>query len=302
MLQPIQAYELLAAGVVGVAFVVFVVVYFLRSYRMRRLEELKGDPVGRASAGDRAYNRIALARREADLLESQGTEVSRARQLIELANHSLDQRQNDRAYELAQSAHETLVKARREPRLRSAWDPTASPTPEPLASVPPMAPSPALNATPAPSPAVPKNRVEAQFELRLLEQDLAQAGSAAAGPNKEARELYVQGHAAFDKGNFADAFRLAIRGRRKVGATVESLGGSAAGQPPMVPGAGPLDPDRTAEATASAGRCAQCGHPLVAGDGYCRGCGAPTSNPCPKCGSPRRARDTFCGKCGAPAG
>ncbi len=292
---------LLAGGAVGAILVVFVVVYLLRSYRLRRLAELRNAEGGRAGGADRAYNRLALARREADLLEAQGTDVSRARQLIDLATRSLDQHQSDRAYELAQAAHETLVQARRQPRLRSGSDaapaavlPSSPPTPAaapfPVGSPPP----------PAPAPAVAKNRAEAQFELRLLDQDLAQAGTkGGSGSSKEARDLSAQAHAAFDKGEFADAFRLAIRGRRKVGATVESLGGGTA--VPPTPRA-PLDPGQTAEATAAAGRCAQCGHPLVAGDGFCRGCGAPTGTPCPKCGTPRRPGDTFCGKCGAPAG
>ncbi|HYA10867.1 MAG TPA: zinc ribbon domain-containing protein [Thermoplasmata archaeon] len=294
----IEPYLLLAIGVIAVAAVMLAVFHLLRSYRQRRLNALRGGAANPTFAADRAYNRLALARREADLLEAQGTDVDRARQLIDLANRSLTARDADRAYELAQAAHETLVQARRDP-LRSraaAADGAGAPSPTPT---PPVVPSAAP--TTAATPAVAKNRAEAQFQLRLFEQDLVTAGKDAPGaqPSAPAREMYVQAHAAFDRADYAEAFRLSLRGRRRVGGHVESLG-----PPTPSPSAGDgrvsaANPATAAEEVAAQDRCPSCGHPTVAGDTYCRGCGAVrASATCAACGAPRAPNDQFCGRCG----
>jgi hypothetical protein len=298
-----EAYELLAVGVVLVAVVMLAAFHLLRSYRMRRLGELRGGVGEPRSAGDRAYNRLALARREADLLEAQGGDVERARQLIDLANRSQNARNFDRAYELAQAAHETLVRTRREtPRGPSPTPVSAAPTPSRAVTAPAVPEGRSGPSTTTPT--VPKNRAEAQFQLRLFEQDLA---SAAKAPGDRAvvhgaRELYVQAHAAFSRGDFQDAFRLALRGRRQIGGHVEALGPSASPAAASTAGASaPRAPDPTeaAEAAASGERCPRCGHPAVRDDAFCRGCGAPRGPAaCPRCGTPRTPTDTFCGRCG----
>lgn len=301
----IQAYAILALLVVLLVVVVLLSLHFLRRYRLQRLRVLREQDAGPARAGDRAYNRLALARREADLLAAQGGEVDRARQLIDLADRALDHREFDRAYELAQSAHETLVRARREPRPGRPLAPAA---PDPL--LPRGSPSP-LPTDPSPSPAEPvprapasplaKSRVEAQFELRLFEEELARAAQpgASGAALTEARALYVQAHAAFGRGEYVEAFRLSLRGRRRVGAHVEALGAPAASATPGPSSLPEADAVQTAETVAGERRCPQCGHPTVAGDAFCRGCGAArTPASCPKCGAPRLPADVFCGKCG----
>ena len=293
----------LALAAVVLLVVVYLTITLMSRYRLRRVAELRSAASTPGAQSDRAYNRLALARREADLLAAQGVEVPAAQQLIELANRSLDGRDFGRAYDLAQSAHETLVKARRDP-LRagskgSSPPPAAalSPTSSPSASI-----SSAAVAASPPSPTVPKNRVEAQFQLRMFEQDLVQAKKRRPrGADTEgARELYVQAHAAFARGDYAEAFRLSLRGRRRVGGTVETLAPTGPPAATSAPGTTMADPIQAAEEAAAAGRCRQCGHPTVAGDTYCRGCGAALAAvTCPSCGAARTPRDTFCGKCGA---
>ena len=68
---------------------------------------------------DRAFNRIAMARREADLLTSSGVDVASAQDLIAQAQGAFDHQDFDRAYVSAQSAHELLVSARRNRALPS---------------------------------------------------------------------------------------------------------------------------------------------------------------------------------------
>lgn len=299
-----EAYELLAAGIILLVVVVFAAFHLLRRYRLRRLEALRGGAATPRLAGDRAHNRLALARREADLLEAQGGDVTPARQLIDLAGQSLDARNFDRAYELAQAAHETLVKARREPARHRAAPPPAAAEKGPAAIPGAGGGRPPAGGSPAPAPApLPKNRAEAQFQLRLFEQDLASASKdpATAAQVAEARDLYVQAHAAFTRADYAEAFRLSLRGRRRVGGHIEALGpaGPTTAAGPGQAATVPTDPALSAEEVASQERCALCGHPVVAGDAFCRGCGAArTPRTCPTCGAPRQPTDTFCGRCG----
>ncbi len=295
----LAAYELLAIGVVLVALVMLLGFHFLHDLRMRRLKAMRGDAASPQTASDRAYNRLALARREADLLEAQGGDVEPARELITLANRQLEGRAYGQAYDLAQAAHETLVKGRRGP-LRSGPPAaeTALPSSARVAASGPTSSTAVGGSTASPAGAgVPKNRAEAQFQLRLFEEELARASKAGTAPS-DAKELFVQAHAAYDRTDYAEAFRLSLRGRRRVGASIESLGPSHPASSEAEDGRS-VDAARTAEQVAAQDRCPSCGHPTVPGDVFCRGCGAArTPTTCPKCGAARTPADSFCGTCG----
>lgn len=310
--------ELLAL-VAGLVFAVALIggaFYMLRWLRRRQAGGRPGSTPTPEVANDRAYNRLALARREADVLAFQGADVARARELIGLADASLRRHEHDRAYELAQSAHETLVALRRRPARAASRSPdpvfpreqVAAPSPR---SSPPQVsgaalepPSPVrLEVGVATSPAdsagrIPKNRLESQFQLRLLENDLATQPTTDGGarPSSGATGLYTQARAAFDRADYTEALRLALKGRRQLGSSVETLGPST---PAPIRSPGAASPAVPAERAASAVRCAHCGHPILEGDAFCRGCGAPQgSSSCPTCGAERRTSDAFCGKCG----
>ena len=300
--------ELLVVAVVVLALVAYGGFYLLRVLRLRRLQAEKGEGSGPEVTADRAYNRLALARKEATLLEAQGGDVAHARELIDLASRSLDGRAFDQAYERAQAAHEALVQARAQLSPARNLSAAALPSSTP-GGAPPHAgsPVPAAASAPPAAPTVPKNRAEAQFQLRLFEQDLVTAKRTApkAPSTGEATQLYVQAHAAYDRAEYAEAFRLSLRGRRRVGGTVETLGtpGPSGVAASANEGSAPTDPVRMAEAVAAQERCPACGHPVVSGDSFCRGCGAArTSAACPKCGAPRKPADSFCGRCGGSYG
>ncbi len=143
--------------------------------------------------------------------------------------------------------------------------------------------------------------------MRLLSDELAALGGARARDPAVAgaNALRTQAQSAFDKGDYTEAFRLALRGRRTLGGTVESL--------PAVPGAtgtaarastngNATTPDavQTAESVAGSERCPDCGYPALSGDVFCRGCGRPRAPlTCPSCGAPRVGGEAFCGRCGA---
>ncbi len=303
----------LAVGLILTVVLIGVAFYVLRRLRARR-QHLHGDsPPTPEVASDRAFNRLAMARTEVDVLERQGVDVGRARDLVHLSEASFGRREFDRAYELAQSAHESLVVARRgaksgAPRP-SAPVPTAPLLLDPKSAVAPPATGTRADPPISPEPAmskVPKNRVESQFEMRLLDGDLEAANRdrpSQAGTQRAAK-LRKDAQAAYDRADYTEAFRLALRGRREVGGKVETLDLGPPLSSAATPGSAAASPESAnpmleAERVAGSERCPQCGHPNLSSDAFCRGCGIPTAPAaCPKCGEPRRKIDTFCGRCG----
>lgn len=270
--------EIFAVVIVVVVCIALAAVGLLLLNRLRRQRDrLRGELSGRPEAiSDRAFNRIAMARREANVLQGQGIEVPRARELVGEAQASFDARQFDRAYELAQSAHETLVAARQRPPPPAANLSLSAAAGPPRSSGSSASPAPASS---APPPAkVPAHRAEAQFQLRLLETDLERAGASSDGRVLRAKALRAEAQQAFDRSDYASAFRLALKGRREAGAPVEAVPAVAAGAPGgPSPGSGApnTDPAETAAALASSDRCPHCGHPMATDDPFCRGCGVP---------------------------
>jgi len=301
--------EIVAIAIVVIlaVLVVAVLLLLLRRLRERRaklLGELRDRP---EHIQDRAFNRIAMARREAEILTRQGADIARPRDLIAQAQGAFDVRNYDRAYELAQQAHEALVHSRLDGPL-PASPPTAHvPAPAPASPELGSRVGPDAGSIPPPSSApIPKNRAESQFQLRLLDQELdsAQAGPTGSTSVREATKLRTDAGRAFDRADYTDAFRLALKGRRAIGAQVESLPAAGPGTPVPDDGNGSrngFDATRSAEQAASAERCPSCGYPTLAGDAFCRGCGEPrTPRICTKCGAARQPSDTFCGGCGTP--
>lgn len=289
-------------------------IYLVRRLRERRaqlLHELRDSP---EVVSDRAYNRIAMARREIEIVARQGADVRRARELVAEAQASFDGRHHDQAYQSAQLAHESLVRVRREnlPAAPSATLPSqdARGSSGPLPSTSP-APRRAASSGLAPGPSPPtgadlaRNRAQSQFELRLLDRELEAATRErpAEASTREATHLRDAAAAAFERGDFTEAFRAALKGRRALGGTIEGLAAPRDRASPTASGGpGPTastDLPSSGLAATSGERCAQCGHPILEGDAFCRGCGAsrtPTS--CPTCGAARLPTDTFCGRCG----
>ncbi|MGD0250116.1 MAG: zinc ribbon domain-containing protein [Thermoplasmata archaeon] len=302
---------LIALVVVLGVVVVAVLLFMMRRLRQRRAQLLHDLTDRPDLIQDRAFNRLGMARREAELLSRQGADVGRARELIAQSQAAFDNRNYEKAYQSAQMAHESLVDARRKttqfgplpggaPPRPAAGTPAAAPGPTPTPRATPAA-------TPTPS-AMPRNRAESQFQLHLLNQELETARQAQprAAATIEANDLKTRGQAAFDRADFTEAFRLALKGRRALGGAVEALPPTPAthseGAPLPNGGAGTasLDAAQTAERVAGGEHCPECGYPALAGDAFCRGCGTPrVPSTCLQCGAPRTPADTFCGRCGA---
>ena len=313
-MSTLSGFEITAIVVVVILAVVVagLLLYLLRRLKNRRaklISELEDRP---ELNQDRAFNRLAMARREAGILADQGVDVQRAQELIAEGQGAFDLRHYEQAYQAAQSAHEALVNARRQ-GARSTGTPLPASGTGPHAGTaaagPATAPTPSGPTTAAELPArptIPKYRAESQFQIHLLSEELEGLPSRRAkDPTAvQAAEMKRQASEAFDRGDFTEAFRLALRGRRALGGTVESLPptGPATSQPGPEAGNGTgsaPDITKTAETFAAGERCPECGYPALAGDAFCRGCGRPrTALTCPSCGAPRGAEEPFCGRCG----
>ncbi|MGA8604560.1 MAG: zinc ribbon domain-containing protein [Thermoplasmata archaeon] len=296
--------------VVLAVIVVGLFVYLIRRLRSRRAK-LLSDLEDRPQLNqDRAFNRLSMARREAGILAAQGVDVHRAQELIAESQGAFDTRQYDRSYRVAQSAHEALVNARQHGTMTPG---APLPSKGPAASAPPdtsRLPSGATSTSeppPSATPPIPKNRAESQFQMRLLSDELSALGGARARDPAVAgaNALRAQAQSAFDRGDYTEAFRVALRGRRTLGGSVESLpavtgGTSSAARAPPNGNATTLDAARTAESVAGSERCPDCGYPALSGDSFCRGCGRPRAPlTCPSCGAARVGGEAFCGRCGA---
>jgi len=305
-LSGLEIYAIVFVVVLSIV-VAGLLLYLLRRIKLRRAKLLNDLSAKAELSQDRAFNRIAMARREASVLSANGVDVRRAQELVAEAQGAFDTRQYDTAYRHAQSAHEALVNARQH-GARSTGAPVdgSSAAASHRASGPTTtSPLPSSEPTP-PRTTIPKYRAEAQFQIRILGEELdgLPARRARDASATEATGLRRQASKSFDSGDYSEAFRLALRGRRTLGSTLESLpatGGGANRPTASVDNGNGSSPDiaQTAESVAGAERCPDCGYPTMPGDGFCRGCGRPrTATACPMCGAPRAADEPFCGKCG----
>jgi hypothetical protein len=270
----------------------------------RRRDALRSEiDASKASVEERAFNRIQIGRSAADHLERNGADVAGPRHLLDQASKSYDTGHHDDALALASSAHEALLKrsasASAGPSMASSLaTPPADSSPEP-SIVSPMGPPPATGPSsdpPAAAPGrLPRNKAESHFQIRLLDEELTAGGPAGttASTVRGVTAIASEAHASYDRGDFTEALRIALKGRRTLGARLETL------PPPTVAPA--VDPNPAAEPGSGTERCGQCGQPMRTGDKFCRGCGAAVAEAkCARCGDALDGSDQFCGRCGAP--
>ncbi|MGA7861417.1 MAG: zinc ribbon domain-containing protein [Thermoplasmata archaeon] len=319
--------------IVGI-FAVLVGVYALYRYLRRRGPELAARE-GRNVLDDRSYNQIRIGQAAADRLAQTGVDVSAAKELLRRAEAARVGRNYDMSIDLAKKAADALAAARAggNPGLGSgAARPTSSasvassPSPAPAMrpgafpayTAPPTVPFIAADADSMPEPGSapepvsnrpPKNKMEAHFQLSVVQDELDQARATKSRTKgfRDAERLRNEGQAAYDKQDFTEALRLGLKSRRTLGMRVEALPVST------VPASSPSPGDTEAAAAAAARasgslfdeptfgqKCPKCGRIAAATDQFCRGCGSPIAPAlCNNCGAPLLAGDRFCAKCGA---
>jgi len=327
----------LLLAVILVVFGVGIWLFVMRRLRTRRQKlslELQESP---SLVEDRAFNRIRIARSEAEILDRAGTPSARGKELVDRAQEAYDTRNFAAAVSLADSAHTTLLKARHSPspQNQSSIPATSIPIAGSQARLAPTGASGGASAASAVVPGgggsvalsglggaasltevetartpdpkgLPKNRAEAHFQLTVLDSEISRrkARSNRNGTSKEADGLRQQAQAAYDQEKYTEALTLALRGRRRLGTLVETLPPPSNGGPPSEGSGTSSSTDATdAAARASEGeRCSTCGFPVAASDRFCRGCGSPRRGVanCPKCGVAGKPGDAFCGACGSP--
>ncbi|MGC2290276.1 MAG: zinc ribbon domain-containing protein [Thermoplasmata archaeon] len=320
-------------GVVIVAiFVVLVGVYALYRYLKRRGPELAARE-GKSVLDDRSYNQIQIGEAAADRLGRTGVDVTTAKELLKRAEAARAGGSYDMSIDLAKKAQDALAAARpggtsldgasrARPAVSSSVAPSLSaspsvhPTVSPTYTAPPTVPFVVSvgdsGREPEAAPASisnrpPKNKLEAHFQLSLAQDELdqARAQKSATQGFQDADHLRSDGQTAYDKQDYTEALRLALKSRRTLGTRIEALPVSAVS--PSSPAAGD-SPEAAAAARASGflsdpptfgQKCPQCGRTAAATDQFCRACGGPIAPAvCSRCGAPLLAGDRFCGKCG----
>jgi Double zinc ribbon len=321
-------------GLVVAIFVVLVIVYMLYRYLRRRGPELAARE-GKTVLDDRSYNQIRIGQAAADRLSQTGVDVSAAKELFRRAEVARASGNYDLSLELSKKGQDSLAAARSGAMVLPSSAPARSTSPADASQLrspstatrsaaaavyaPPSDPprlggganGPVLSvdsgAAVEPEPArPPKNKMEAHFQLSLVQDELDQARAAKSRskPFRDAEALRDQGQAAYDKQDFTEALRLALKSRRALGTRVEALPVSP------IPASAPGGSDPGAAAARASGsladaptfgqKCAKCGRTASPTDQFCRGCGAPiTPALCNSCGAPLLAGDRFCGRCGA---
>jgi hypothetical protein len=302
---------LVVAALVVIAVATLLLLVVRNRYRAR-LAALKGQLKDSPEfLDDRSYNQLRLAKAEAAALAKQGVDTTMANHAIADAESAGRRRDYEGALRSARLAHELLVNMRTRadaglpptvPFSVSMNDPGTASTPLNRASAPTPPAAPPLDASAgadpdAPAPRLAKNRAESHFQMGLLREETDRAASARPGDPavENARGAGASAQQAYDRADYTEALRLALRARRQLGVEIESLPAPTTRIPPT-PTSGPT----ASSAPAGTIPCARCGRPLKGSDRFCRGCGtarAPTA--CAACGSSLEPGDQFCAGCGA---
>jgi len=284
--------------------------YYILSRRLKaRLAQIR-ESIGESPnfADDRAHNLVVLARSEAAALKRGGADVHVAETALDDAEGALKRGEYDDATRSARRAHELLLaqKAAGSPLLLAPAPSrsmpksshAADPAPRTNRSPDPIAAGESAGDTGSP-PRLAKNRAESRFQIGLLNEEIGSAGRGAGeSPGiAEAKTGAAEAQAAYDRTDYTEALRLALRARRALGTRIESLPAPLTRIPPS-----PSGPGATASSTPSGTEpCGTCGRPLKTADRFCRSCGtakAPTA--CGACGTALDPGDRFCAGCGAP--
>ncbi|HEV2166836.1 MAG TPA: zinc ribbon domain-containing protein [Thermoplasmata archaeon] len=286
-----------------------------------------------ARTEERAHNQIVLDEAELATLAREGFDLERPRGLLKEARAAFDRRDFHRALQTSKSVHDSLVKLRRSGALVEAEDAggaapsalrgpvdRASPTLEGPLSMGGIA---ALEGSTTRA-AIPKNRMEARFQLTLLTDELVEAVRTQPNDGRvaEANRLAAEAKALEERSEYTDALRLALRARRALGGKVETLPpgtlglpsvpaprgsgrvGDSEGPPRSDAATGPAPPGPSSNPTSAHGfgECPSCHRPVRPGDAFCRSCGtAVLPAKCPRCGATLEPDDRFCPRCGSPS-
>jgi len=344
---------LVGAVLLGVSAILFLIWFerYMRSRLARRQQRTEHSE----EAEDAAYNRVDSAGIFADRMAREGYDVRTIQEILASARMDLVAGKYQEAHAKARKAQEELLRIRETGIKVSPAASNPSPDskdPPGVSQDPPVARElaapvgkpdfPGTPPTPSQLPeysedneimdeggdeasnppsrkTIPKNMLEARFQLRRLGEDLQRfeaQGQSQKPEFREAQRWQAQAQAAFDRKEYTEALRLGLRGRRRlVPEEVETIAltpGTVVESPPTEPvltaqrSSGPplepeveVDPYRGPQNARSP--CPRCGRENRPMDRFCRGCGvslAPMR--CPRCKAELEPNDRFCASCGSP--
>ncbi|HXQ93978.1 MAG TPA: hypothetical protein VN864_02260, partial [Thermoplasmata archaeon] len=201
--------------------------YYILSRRLKaRLAQIR-ESIGESPnfADDRAHNLVVLARSEAAALKRVGADVHVAETALDDAEGALKRGEYDDATRSARRAHELLLaqKAAGSPLLLAPApsrsmpksSPASDPTPRTNRSPDPVAPGDGTGEAGSP-PRLAKNRAESRFQIGLLNEEIGSSAPESRGSPgiAEAKNGSAEAQAAYDRADYTEALRLALRARR----------------------------------------------------------------------------------------
>lgn len=332
-------------------FVAFAIMWYLKKRRKTILDKFNTDKPEWIE--DNAHNQILTTKALIDRAERNGDDVAAARSRLQDAEDRAKAGDFEQAFSIAKQARDVLPKnvptraVKRKVPVQSTSPPSPSPKQEQPGVAPAenkeemlyrdiatggvvsgggqtredMSPKRPEDQEEGEKPPmvefrqkVPKNYLEAKFEISLLEDALTKLPPES---SPESRKLLVTAKKAWEKENYSDALRMAMRGKRaleqKSDDTIPLTAGTTVDVPPQTPVAAaarssaPMSGDdykmepATGEARPTTVVCSRCNKENPAKNKFCRGCGKPLAAPlCPRCQKAIEADDAFCGTCGAP--
>ncbi len=331
---------LIVSLVIALALIAIYVLRYLRHKRAKLLEE-KDNP---SWVEDTAHNQINTTRAVIERSSRDGLDVSLAKSRLDEAEIRLKEGDYGDAARLARSARDMVQAASLTPRAtrqRVVTEKKVSLEDESLklrdlsrkVGEPDTlnegsergADAPAPTALDAPEELPPmqefrkkveRNLLESRFERQMLENDLKTAEGKSA---EEARRLLAQADKAFQREDYTESLRLAMRGRRLLGSPdgsrIAISPGTTVDAPPEQPSPSALRSSApspgpevaaqtgTGRVAASTVKCPRCGKDNPTTNRFCRACGQTIAEAkCPRCQKTVDPEDTFCGSCGTPLG
>ncbi len=274
--------DLIILAVLGIilAIVVFLELRYFRSKRKNRVD-LK-------IMQDDAYNSIQTTKAVAQTLKARGRTSKEANLLIIEAEAAFER--GNHLYGL-----ESINKAK--DLLKSAKEEKSDPIVSIISKASPKSSEEKCEVPFQEARKLPKNYLESKFMICSVRDILVQ--SSAIEKNAVAEANLKQADESFQKEDYTEALKLAIRAKRALDGGADSIG-------PIEPK--PVNKDSGVERLAPppkslrepSKRCVRCGSSLTEEDVYCRKCGLKVdrSPKCSSCGEKLAEDDIFCRKCG----
>ena len=274
--------DLIILAVLGVilAIVVFLELRYFRSKRKARVDN--------KILLDDAYNSIMTTKAVAEALKSQG-KVSKEANLLIIEAEAAFQRGNH-LYAL-----ESINKAK--DLLKNAKEETADPVASIVAKVGSKGVEEKCEVPFQEARKLPKNYLESKFMICSVRDILEQRG--AKQKNAGAEENLKQADQMFQKEEYTEALKLALRAKRALDGGADSIG-PIESKPIATDSQMERLPPQPKSLREPSKNCVRCGASLTDDDVYCRKCGMKVdrSPKCSACEEKLADDDIFCRKCG----